>query len=71
MVSRAIIREASEWTTSTYLQYDFDLGLYLRLAFETYDYDEDNPLAGDPASPTPDVNDYDADLWTFYVGYRF
>jgi len=52
-------------------RYDLPRGLYLRLAFDRYDYDENNPFAGDPAAPTPDVNDYDADVWTASLGYRF
>lgn len=46
-------------------------GLYTRLAFDRYHLDETNPYAGDPATPTPDVNDYEADLWTVALGYRF
>jgi hypothetical protein len=55
------------------LQYELRMGLYVRLAFERYDYSEDNPfgVAGDPAVAAPDINDYDADLMTLYVGYRF
>lgn len=46
-------------------------GFYSRLAFDRYELDETNPYAGDPDAPSPDVNDYDADLWTLAVGYRF
>jgi hypothetical protein len=53
------------------VRYEHESGIFVRAAFDTYDYDEDNPYAGDPSSPTPDVNDYDADLWTVAVGYRF
>jgi hypothetical protein len=52
-------------------RYRFGRGLHLRVAYRSYDYDENNPFAGDPASPTPDVNDYEADLLTAAVGYRF
>jgi hypothetical protein len=52
-------------------RYRFGRGLHLRAAYDFYDHDETNPLAGDPTSPTPDVNDYDADLLTVAVGYRF
>jgi hypothetical protein len=60
-------------------RYQFTNGLFARLAFDRYDYDENNPFAGDynpvpdPSELTlnPDVNDYDADLWTLSVGYRF
>jgi hypothetical protein len=53
------------------VRYEHAAGWYARAAFDTYDYDEDNPYAGDPANLTPDVNDYSADLWTVAVGYRF
>jgi hypothetical protein len=46
-------------------------GVHVRLAFDRYHLDETNPYAGDPAAPNPDVNDYDADLWTLGLGYRF
>ena len=52
-------------------RYDHRSGLFVKALLETYDYSEDNPFAGDPAAPTPDVNDYDADLWTVSLGYRF
>lgn len=51
--------------------YEHGQGLFFRVALDAYDYDEDNPFAGDPALPTPDVNDYDAKLWTVALGYRF
>jgi hypothetical protein len=54
-----------------WLRYALKSGPFFRLAFDRYDYDETNPFAGDPALPTPDVNDYDAELWMFSVGYRF
>ncbi len=45
--------------------------MHVRVAYDKYDYDETNPFAGDPTSPTPDINDYDAEIWTAAVGYRF
>jgi hypothetical protein len=54
-----------------WVRYLLSSGLFFRVNFDRYDYDEDNPFAGDPVLPTPDVNDYDAELWTFSVGYRF
>jgi hypothetical protein len=55
------------------LQYELRMGLYVRLAFERYDYSEDNPyaIAGVPPVAAPGINDYDADLATLYLGYRF
>lgn len=52
-------------------RYQLASGVFARLAFDHYSLDETNPYAGDPATPTPDVNDFDADLWTVSVGYRF
>lgn len=52
-------------------QYRHRSGVHVRLAFDRYRLDETNPYAGDPASPTPDVNDYGANLWTVALGYRF
>lgn len=53
------------------LRYEFDFDLFLRAAWDSYSLDETNPYAGDPLAPTPDVNDYDADLLTVALGYRF
>jgi hypothetical protein len=53
------------------VRYEHAGGWYARAAFDTYDYREDNPYAGDPANLTPNVNDYSADLWTLALGYRF
>jgi hypothetical protein len=52
-------------------RYRHSSGVFARLAFDRYDLNEDNPYAGDPAAPTPDVNNYDANLWTVALGYRF
>jgi hypothetical protein len=53
------------------LRYEFGFRLFLRAAWDSYSLDETNPYAGDPLAPTPDINDYDADLTTFALGYRF
>ena len=52
-------------------RYRLESGLYVRLAYDYYELDETNPYAGNPGAPTPDVNDYRANLWTAGVGYRF
>lgn len=52
-------------------RYRHGSGFTARLAYDRYELDETNPYAGDPTSPTPDVNDYAADLWTVALGYRF
>ena len=52
-------------------RYRLQSGLYFRVAYDYYELDESNPYAGNPGAPTPDVNDYQADLWTAAVGYRF
>lgn len=46
-------------------------GLFVRLALERYELSETNPYAGDPAARTPAVNDYEADLATASLGFRF
>lgn len=53
------------------VRYQFSMGLSLRAAWHRYELDETNPYAGSVATPQPDINDYDADLWTVAVGYNF
>jgi hypothetical protein len=55
----------------TYVLYDFPGGIFARLRFERYDYQENTPFAIDAVAPALSINDYDADLWTVSVGYRF
>jgi hypothetical protein len=61
--------ESRQWGADA--RYELPMGLYVRIAYDRYDHDEDNPYAGEPSSRTPDVNDYDADLWVLAAGYRF
>jgi hypothetical protein len=53
------------------LRYELGESLYLRAQYDRYSLDETNPYAGAPTSRDPDINDYDADIWTAAVGYRF
>ncbi len=53
------------------VRYRLRQGISLRAAWQRYDLDETNPYAGTPAVPQPDINDYDADVWTLAVGYAF
>jgi len=75
--ARAVVQEnAGSFPVNTdvygaWIRYLLKSGVFFRVNFDRYDYDEDNPFAGDPALPTPDVNDYDAQLLTFSAGYRF
>jgi len=46
-------------------------GVFVRLQAERYSLRENNPYAGLPDAPAPDVNDYDADLLTVALGYSF
>jgi hypothetical protein len=46
-------------------------GVFVRLQAERYSLRENNPYAGPPDAPTPNVNDYDADLLTVALGYSF
>jgi hypothetical protein len=53
------------------LRYEFGSGLFLRVQYDHFRRDEDNPYAGIPASPEPGINNFNADLWVGAVGYRF
>jgi hypothetical protein len=51
--------------------YAFDSGVFVRLYYDRYDYQENTPFAIDAADPVLDVSDYDAKLWTLSAGYTF
>ncbi len=53
------------------LRYEMRSGLFFRAEADRYELEEQNPYAGNPLAPTPGINNYDADLLTFAVGYRF
>ncbi len=54
-----------------YGKYAFRNGIFTRLHYDRYDFQENTPFAVDAASPVLDANDYDAEMWTLSVGYLF
>ena len=61
-----------DWShLSADVRYQLPKGLSVRAAWHHYELDETNPYAGTAALRQPDINDYDADLWTVAVGYSF
>jgi hypothetical protein len=54
-----------------YGAYALRSGIFIRLYYDRYDFQENTPFAIDAASPVLDVNDYDAELWTLSIGYTF
>ncbi len=53
------------------LRCDMKNGLFFRGQADRYELEEQNPYAGDPVALTPAINNYDADLLTLAIGYRF
>jgi len=51
--------------------YAFSNGVFVRLLYDRYDYQENTPFAIDAVDPVLDVNNYDAELWTVSAGYTF
>ena len=54
-----------------YAVYAFRNGIFTRLYYDRYDYQENTPFAINAASPVLDVSNFDAELWTLSVGYTF